>query len=231
MIDKRNFCVFDFETSGRNTDTCEILSVGSVIIKNNTFEIIDEFVSLVQPSSKEHLETDEAKGALDVNHLDPDELMEAPTAEVVFKTWADWIKRHNINKDKNSFGAPIATGWGSDKFDVPILERYCHKYGYWDAKWSNMTLMNPVFTFDVMKQFWLITRTNSEAKNCKLGAAAIYMGISEEEVRENAHNALWDVKMTAKIGVRFLKLMRYLSDYNPSTGNRRVNLANCFVGG
>jgi DNA polymerase III epsilon subunit-like protein len=231
MIDKRNFCVFDFETNGRNTNTCEILSIGSVIIDKNKLQIVDEFVSLVQPSSKEALETQEAKGALDVNHLDPDKLMEAPSAEIVFKTWADWIKKYNINKDKNSFGSPIATGWGSDRFDVPILERYCEKYGYWDSKWNNMTLMNPVFTFDVMKQFWLMTRTNSEVKNCKLGDSAIYMGISEEEVAANAHDALWDVTMTAKIGIRFLKLMRYLSDYNTSTGNRRVNLENCFVGG
>lgn len=230
MIDRRNFCVFDFETNGRNTQTCEILSLGSVIIKKTTLDIVDEFTSLVRPSTPESLETEEARGALEVNKLDKDKLNDAPPADIVFSTWVDWINKYNTNKDKNSFGAPIATGWGSDKFDVPILERYCCKLGYWDKKWNNMTIMNPVFTFDVMKQFWLMTRTNSDVKNCKLGDAAIYMGISEEEVKANAHDALWDVQMTARIAVRFLKLTQYLSDYNLTTGKRRVNLANCFVG-
>ena len=223
MIDNRHFCVFDFETGGKDSSKCEVISIGAAIIHKNKLEVVDEFSSLMQPRDFDALEQE----ALNVNGLTVEQLREAPLPDVVFPTWARWIQNHNISKDNNSFGAPIPVGWGSDNFDLPILDRYCKEFGYWDKKWNSRTLMNPVFTFDVMKSVWLLTRVNPDVKNCKLVTVAQHMGIPQEEIEENAHDALWDVQTTAKIAIRYLKLMKYLTDYNPDTGNRRVTLANC----
>jgi len=223
MIDNRHLCVLDFETGGKDKTSCEVLSIGSVIIHSGTLQIIDEFTSLVQPRNFDALEEE----ALKVNGLTREQLAEAPLPDIIFPAWAKWIQNHNITKDNNSFGAPIPTGWNINNFDLPILDRYCKEFKYWDKKWGSRTLLNPVFTFDVMTEIWLLTRTNPDTKNCKLGDMAIFMGKSEEDVTANAHEVMWDVRTTAEIAIRYLKLMKYLTDYNPATGNRRITLKGC----
>jgi DNA polymerase III epsilon subunit-like protein len=139
MADYRNFCVFDFETGSTDTETTQIIQIGASIIHRNSLEIVDSFRSLVKPKDFDALED----GALAVNHITKEQLEDAPDVDVIFPTWANWIKEWNTNKDKNGWGAPIPCGWGSDRFDVPIMSRYCKMYGYWDEKYDNMNLLDP----------------------------------------------------------------------------------------
>lgn len=222
-MDNRHLCVFDLETGSLNVSTTQIIQIGSCIIDRNNLEIVDEFESLVKPKNMDELEDK----ALKINGLTKEELEDAPCVDTVFPVWANWINQWNTTN--NGWGAPIPAGWGSDRFDLPILERYCRHYDYWDNKWDNMTLMNPIFSFDIMKQFWFWTRNNNDVKNCKLKTAVAYMGAAtDEEIEEGAHDALWDVRMTAMIGQKFLRVSRWANEYNKDSGKRRMPMKGCF---
>lgn len=222
MNDRRNFCVFDFETGGSNTDKCEILQIGACIINPNSLAIIDKFTSLVKPNDFDALEED----ALAVNQLTIPELEDAPPMDSVFDIWAKWIQKYNIYSNKSSFGAPMPVGWGITNFDIPIMNRYCKKYGYWDNKWGNGTLLNPVFMWDVMHTVYRYVRNNPDVDNVKLVTIAEYMGIPKVEILEHAHDALWDVMTTAHIAIKFLCLEQYLLSINDS-GQPRLKLKGC----
>lgn len=222
-MDNRNICCFDFETGSKDKTTCEILQIGSAIIDRNNLTIIDKFQSLMKPENFDALEDE----ALKINGLTKEQLQDAPDITIVFPMWAEWIQRHNIYKNKSSFGAPIPCGWGIDGFDIPILNRYCHKFKYWDNKWNNNTLMNPVFSFDVMKHIWFWTRNNPDVKNIKLPTVLEYMGLSATEIEQGAHDASWDVEQTAKIAIKLLKLELYLTEINVNTGRKRLELKDC----
>ena len=226
MADYKHICIFDFETGGLDTSSCEILQIGACILNANSHKIVDTFQTKVCPDHPELVNPE----ALAVNGLTLEELKNAPPASVIFPVWIDWIKKYNTDKNKTSWGAPIPGGWNIDGFDMPILARYCKDYGYWDEKWNSITAMNPIFTFDVMKYFWAASRTNRDVKNCKLVTAVEYMGLATaEEIEEHAHDAVWDVEMTAKIGGRFLNFFRKMTQVIPETGERRLKMKNCFV--
>jgi len=226
MINNRHFCVFDFETGGKDPQTCEILQIGSTIVNKNNLTTVDEFASLVQPRNFDALEDK----ALEVNGLTREQLREAPLPEVIFPAWAKWIQQHNTKADKSSWGAPIPTGWGIDNFDIPIFNRYCKEFGHWDEKWNSRTLMNPVFTFDVMKSIWLIGNNLPGLKNVKLVTVLEYMGMSTEEIEKGAHDASWDTKWTANVAIRYLKFMKHITSYNSASGKRRLELKDCLKG-
>ena len=226
MADYRHFCVFDFETGSVDPSSTQILQIGASIIHKNNLEIVDSFTSLAKPKHMDLVED----GALAVNHITREQLEDAPDIDVVFKMWADWILQWNTNRNNNSFGAPIACGWGSDGFDIPIFKRYCEEYGYWDKKYKSPSLLNCFFTFDVMKQFWYWTIPNKDVKNCKLGTAVQYMGLAtEQEVEELAHDAMQDVIWTAKIAQKFLRVSRWGNEFNDKTQRKRLPMENCFV--
>jgi len=223
-MDNRHFLCFDFETGGKSTETAEVLQIGACIVHRNSLTIVDSFESLMKPEDFDALEDE----ALAINGLTREKLREAPEPALVWATWAKWIQRHNVNKAKNSFGAPIAMYYNGDNFDMAFMQRYCKKYGYWDNKWGNQTLVNPIYTLDVMKHLWFWFRSVSDGpKNLKLTTVLEYMGVPKEEIDKGAHNALWDVTWTAKIGVRLLNVGSYLTTANDE-GKRRLEMKDCF---
>jgi DNA polymerase III epsilon subunit-like protein len=183
--------------------------------------IQDSFSSLVRPENFDTVEEE----ALRVNGLSIEKLREAPCIEVVFKSWADWIEKYNINKNKNSFGAPTAVHFNGDNYDMPILNRYCERFGekYWDKTWSSQKLFNPIYSIDVSKHMWFWMRENEEMKNLKLTTILEYMGVSKEEIEKDSHGALWDATKTAEIAIRLIKLSKYLTGINTTTGKRKLN--------
>lgn len=227
MADNRNIIVFDFETTGRDTSKVDILQIGAVIIDRNSLKIKDEFECMMQPNDMSILDTEECKEALKVNHITKEQLETAPQAKTMFPVFANWIMKHNTKK--GSFGAPIPAGWGIDNYDMPIFNRYCNEYGYWDNKWSAQTLMNPIFTLDAMKHLWFWTRNNKDVDNLKLGTILEYMGVSKQEIAEGAHNALWDVKWSAQIIIKLLRVGMFLTEIKTGDGKRRLEMKGCLA--
>ena len=215
---------FDFETSNSDPSTAQILQIGACLV-NTSNEIIDSFSSLVKPENFDTLDPE----AMAVNHLSIETLKDAPEIKVVFPIFANWIQKYNTRKDKSTFGSPLPAGWGIDNFDCPIFTRYCKRFDYWDKKWNNQNLINPVFTFDVMKYYWWLTRRDSDVPNIKIGTILEYAGISKEEIEKNAHDAVWDVKMTAILGIKILNLGLYLTRFNENLGKRHMEIKGCLT--
>ena len=60
-MDNRSICVFDYETGGKNKNTCEITQIGACIIDRWSLEIIDTFNSLAKPLDFDAIEDEALK--------------------------------------------------------------------------------------------------------------------------------------------------------------------------
>jgi len=224
MADNKHICVFDFETGGRNPHECEIIQIGALILHRSSFKVLDRFESLMQPKDFDAL----SQEALDVNGITVEQLKDAPVAAVVFPTWIEWITQFNTVRDNSIFGAPVPCGYNITGFDLVLMDRYCKEYNYWDEKYNRQNVMFPMNRIDVFDLMWLFTRFNSDITKRKLVSYLEYMGITKEEIEEGSHNAGWDVEMTAKIAIKFLKWSRQLTEINMVTGRRHLDFKDCF---
>ena len=92
---------------------------------------------------------------------------------------------------------------------MPIVERMCQQYGPIDEKKGCQKIFNPIFTIDVMQHIYCWFENNQDVKGYSMDYMRDYFGMSENS-KENAHDALQDVKDTANLMIKFLKLQRGL---------------------
>lgn len=222
MADGRHLIVFDVETGNLDTNTCEILELGSVVINPQNLKIEDEFHSLLQPEDFDKIDPK----ALEINKLKIEDLEKAPLPKIVFKTWVGWINKFNPTKNNSSFKAPVVCGWNIHNFDLPIIDQYFKKFGYWDKKKDWRSPLNPIFTLDAMEFMWWLTRTNKDINRVNLSAVLEYMGLDKEVVAQKGHNALYDAQQTARIIVKILRLGNYLSGFKEG-GSRVMEIKGC----
>lgn len=221
-MDNRNLCVFDFETSSADKETCQILQIGACIIDGKKLKIVDSFSSLVMPENFDTVED----GALAVNGLTIEVLKEAPTIDVVWPLFTGWIKKYYVGNSSGTWGAPIPCGYNIVGFDMPILSRYCKKFKQWDNKFNNQSLLNPIHSFDVMQQMWFLTRCNQDLTKLKLSESVLpYMGVSQAKIDEGGHDALFDATMTAEIAIKLLKFGRYITEER--NGKTMLKMRDC----
>tara|TARA_R110000751_G_scaffold84920_1_gene169676 strand:+ start:17 stop:700 length:684 start_codon:yes stop_codon:yes gene_type:complete len=218
-----NICVFDFETGGRDPNTCEILQIGACIIDKWNLEIIDEFNCLCKPEDMDAIE----EGALRVNKIKKEDLEKAVDVKIVWGQFVSWVNKYNKSKGAlGTFKAPIPAGYNIIGYDLPIVKRYCEKYGPWDKKRNDQKLFNQLHKLDLMDHMWFWTENNDDIKSLKLTSVCEWMGFSKAEL-ENAHDALQDVKNTAKILVRLMRMSRTLTAGNENH-NPRLQMKNSF---
>lgn len=199
-INSATLICYDYETSSVNPETTQALSLGAVAINPRTLEIKpnSDFYSLIRPEKPEEVEA----GALAVNKLSMDDLMKAPSIDVV---WTDYVKYvEQFNWKKTSWTAPIQTGYNLRAFDAIITRRLCERFGQF--KDGKQTLFSNFASFDLLDDIWRWFDDSNEIKNRKLDTVREYLGIDASQ----AHNALIDCKQTAEILCRFLKLYRTL---------------------
>lgn len=89
-----NFVVIDLETTGLDHNTCEIIEIGAVKIKNNV--IIDELSMLIKPQAEIPPDVQELTG------ITPEMVAEAPSIEVGVEALRDFLEdycpvAHNIS--------------------------------------------------------------------------------------------------------------------------------------
>jgi len=223
-MDRRNICVFDFETGGVDPEYHEIIQIGALILHRNTLKTLGKYKSLMKPLDFGAL----SKEALDINHLTKEELEEAPEPKVVWSEFCNWIKKFNTSRDGSFYGAPIPCGYNIVGFDMILFTRYCKQYGFWDEKNNRQNVLWPTNRLDVFDHMWLYMRTNSDIKKLRLPYILEYCGVPPEEIEKGAHDALWDVEWTANLAIKFLQLADRLTEVNETTGHRRLEIKNCF---
>ena len=219
MANTQKICVFDLETDGANPSNCSPVQIAAVMVDPKKLEIIkdSEFNISLKP---EKLETDADYDYADSDVLDFHAKVRGCSSQDILKSWRDFQKQeqgwkmfisyldmyHLRGGKKSMFTAPLAAGYNINRFDLKITDRLSQKYGNVDKKENKSNIFYPRDMIDLMHIIFYWFEGNSELKNYTLDHLREYFGID----KEGAHDALKDVKDSAEILIRFLRLHRSL---------------------
>ena len=208
----KDIIVFDFETGSRNPHKTQPVQIAAVAIHGRklTIQPGGYFESLIRP------ELDDEKAiemggdpiedeALAVNGKTREELAKAPSAKTVWKKFANFVNKYNWKK--TPYFAPIPAGYNIIGFDLPIVQRLCEQHGPVDKKTGKQTLFNKIHKIDMLDTVWMWMENNPDIKSLSMDSMRDLLGMS----KENAHDAMQDVKDTANLMIAFMKLHRRIA--------------------
>ena len=215
MINYNKICVFDFETDGSDPKTCSPVQIAAVIIDPIKLEIIpnSEFNINFKPEVLE--QNDDYVYTTDI--LDFHGKVKGCAKEDVLNEWKNYPKQqqswnmfvnyldkyHSRSSKKSQFSAPIAAGYNINRFDLKIIDRLSQKYN--NVNKENISdIFYPRDIIDVMNLVFYWFEHNSDLKSYSMDNLREYFGID----KDGAHDAIKDVKDTADIMIRFMKLHR-----------------------
>ncbi|MBQ7243084.1 MAG: PolC-type DNA polymerase III [Bacilli bacterium] len=155
------YCVFDTETTGLSCRHDKIIEFGGVVVQDG--HIVDSYGTLINPQT----DLKDAEGALRVNHIDPADLLRAPTFEEVLPR----IRRMFENCILVAHNAP---------FDVGILNSHLIDRGL-------EPISNPVIDTVALSRFLFPT-----AARHREGDMLRRLGLGESYDDEDAHRAVYD---------------------------------------
>ena len=218
MINYNKICVFDFETDGVNPKVCSPVQLAAVILDPIKLEVIpdSEFNITFKPETLEkdpdyEYTTDVVDFHAKVSGCSKADIMEKwknnPEQQHSWKMFVDYLsKYHSRSSKKSQFSAPIAAGYNIYRFDLPIIDRLSIKYGNTNKE-GKTDLFYPRDVVDIMNLVFYWFEQNSELKSYTLDSLRDYFGIS----KDGAHDALKDIRDSAQILIRFMKLHRRLA--------------------
>lgn len=217
MVNYNKICVFDFETDGSDPLTCSPVQIAAIMIDPLSLEIIDgsEFNTHFKPEVLENdnnykYKTDILEFHAKVKGCSSEQVLaewyKYPDQKHSWNMFINYLEKyHSRSSKKSQFSAPIAAGYNINRFDLHIIERLCQKYGNLNKE-KRSGIFYPRDVVDGMNLMFYWFENNNDLKSYTLDSVRDYFGIS----KTGAHDALKDVKDTADIIVRFLKLHRNL---------------------
>ena len=212
-------CVFDFETDGTNPDECSPVQLASIMIDPFNLEIIpnSEFncnfkPEVMEKDSEYEYKTDILDFHAKVKGCSKDDVYKEwsnyPKQEISWKMFLDYLDKYHLKrKTKSQFSAPIAAGYNIYRFDLPIINRLSVKYKNTNKE-ETSNIFYPRDVVDMINLVYYWFGHTDELKSFTLDSLRDYLGIN----KDGAHDAIKDVKDTADILIRFLKLHRNLSE-------------------
>jgi DNA polymerase III epsilon subunit-like protein len=218
VINNCNICCLDTETTGVDTRVDEVVQIGCVMVDPRSLTIIpnSEFNSLLRPvdimsgtPSEIEVKWQRARGAFAINKLKRADLEKAPLPEHVFKAFAAHVARYNSG-GTGPTARPIASGHNILSFDLPLIQRYCDKYKLLGAD-GKPKIFNSRTVLDTLHICFLWFENMSEPERLSMDLLREYFGIS----KDGAHTAIGDVKISAELLIRFMKVHRR---YAPKVG-------------
>ena len=212
-------CVFDFETDGTNPEECSPVQLAAIMVDPINLEIISnsEFNCNFKPEAMEkdpeyEYKTDILDFHAKVKGCSKEDVYKEwkayPKQNVAWKMFVDYLdKYHTRNSKKSQFSAPIAAGYNIYRFDLPIIQRLSRKNKNVNKEGTS-NVFYPRDVIDMINLVFYWFNHNNELKSYKLDTLRDYFGIT----KDGAHDAIKDVRDTAEILIRFLKLHRNLSE-------------------
>ena len=207
----RDIIVFDFETGSRNPLKTQPTQIAAVAIHGRklTVQPGGYFNSEIRPILND--EKAVAAGldpvedeALAITRKERKKLARAPLPKTVWGKFNNFVNKYNWKK--TPFFAPIAAVYNINGFDMPIVQRMCEMHGPVD-KQGRQTTFNRIHRIDLMETVWMWFENNADVKSLSMDAMRDLLGMS----KDNAHDALQDVKDTANLLIGFMKLYRKFS--------------------
>ena len=201
-MNKRNFVVYDIETSGLDYENgAEIVQIGALTLNYVDYEIsktIPPFSVIIQPQSPEKAEPK----AIEVigDKLWTSAKQEGVHPKTALRKFKEYLSISNPSE--NQWNYPIVIGFNNTGFDDKFVEYWMRKYkvisGRNDCPWSHIKLdMLPLL-------FSLFGRDN--LKNNRLDTYAELMGMKRQT---ETHDAIEDVKITAEMFKRYMSFMNF----------------------
>lgn len=219
MINYNKICVFDFETDGSDPSVCSPVQLAAVmvdpikldIIPNSDFNVTFK-PEVIEKDPEYEYTTDVVDFHAKVSGCSKADIMERwrnnPSQEHSWKMFVDYLdKYHSRSSRKSQFSAPIAAGYNIYRFDLPIMDRMAVKYGNTNKEGRN-GIFFPRDVIDIINLMFYWFEQNGELKSYSLDSVRDYFGIS----KEGAHDAIKDIKDSAEIMIRFMKLHRRLAN-------------------
>jgi DNA polymerase III epsilon subunit-like protein len=219
MINYNKICVFDFETDGSDPLSCSPVQIAAVMVDPLQLSIIPDsefninFKPEVLENNPNHIyEGDildfhaKVKGSSKEQVLA--EWKEYPSQKQSWNLFTEYLSKYHCRSGskKSQFTAPIAAGYNIHRFDLIIVDRLSKKYNNLNKEnRSNIFYMRDVL--DIMNIVFLWFENNQDLSSYSLDSLREYLGIS----KDGAHDAIKDVKDSAEILIRFMKLHRKLS--------------------
>jgi len=224
IMANRDFIVFDFETGGKNPHTCQPTQLAALALDGRNFKPKGSFNSEIRA------EIDDEKaiaaglgpieqGALNVTGKTREAIDEAPELKVVWNKFVQFVEKYNWKG--TTFFAPIPVGFNIIGYDLIIIDRLCKQFGQWDEKKKKQKIFHQIHKVDVMDNLFCWTEGDPSIKSLSMAAQRKRMGMPDD----NAHDALQDVKDTANIMIKFMKIHRAVYK------NKNLELENTFADG
>ena len=220
MANYQKICVFDLETDGSNPDVCSPVQIAALMIDPNKLEIIkdSEFNITLKPSVLDdkpeycYEDSDVLDFHAKVRGCDKDKILSDwrtyQKQDQGWKMLVSYLEMYHTRSEKKScFTAPIAAGYNINRFDLKIIDRLSQKYKTTNKE-GRTNLFYPRDVIDLMNVMFYWFEGNSELKNYSLDHVREYFGLS----KDGAHDALKDVRDTAELLIRFMKLFRNVSN-------------------
>lgn len=217
MINYNKLAFFDFESDSADPYTTNPVQLAAAIYDPRTLDPIPgaEFNSMIRPPDfdepdyqAKHMDTIEWHAK--TLRKTVDEVLaswaNAPAEKIVWEQFVTFLKQYNNNqKSFSKFSAPIAAGWNINRFDMPIIQRLCEKYGNVDKKRKEQNIFAPRDMIDGLHlAFYWFEGVADGPDAYNMDTLREYFGMTHE----GAHEALSDVKACAEIITRFMKLHR-----------------------
>lgn len=204
---KRNILVFDFESGGRNPNTCQPTQLAAIGLDGRTLKPMGSFVSDIWAETDDEKAT--AAGlhpieqeALDVTGATRERIAAAPKLKTVWPKFRQFVDK--LNYKGTAFFNPIPAGHNIINYDMKIINRICKELGPWDDKRDEQALYSPVYKIDLMDNLYMWMENDPDTKSVSMAATLEKLKLSDE----GAHDALVDVENTVKILTRFMETHR-----------------------
>jgi|TARA_R110002110_G_scaffold232008_1_gene447700 DNA polymerase III epsilon subunit-like protein len=203
----RDIIVFDFETGSRNPHKTQPTQIAAMALDGRSLKPKGTFNSEIRPILDDEkaiaagLDPIEDE-ALKITGKTREALAEAPQLKTVWKKFIGFVDKYNWKSTQ--WFAPIPAGWNIIGFDMVIINRLCKEYGPFNKDRDQQKLFHAIFKIDMMDNYFMWTEADPSVKSISMDATRERMGMS----KENAHDALQDVKDTANIMIKFMKTHR-----------------------
>jgi len=206
-VAKTDIIVFDFETGSRNPYRTQPTQLAALALDGRNLKLKGTFNSEIRPILDDQkaieLRLDPLEDeALKITRKTREGLAKAPLLKTVWKKFIAFVEQHNWQG--SAFFAPIPAGFNIINFDMVIIDRLCREYGPLDEKRGTQKLFHQIYKIDVMDNLFMWTEGDPNVKSISMDSMRERMGLS----KENAHDALQDVKDTANILIKFMKTHR-----------------------
>lgn len=222
----RDFIVFDWETGSRNPHKTQPTQIAAIALDGRSLTLKGTFNSEIKPI----LDDDKAIAAgfdpiqdeaLRITGKTREKLELAPSLKSVWNKFTKFVDQYNWKGEP--FFAPIPVGFNIIGFDMHIINRLCKEFGPWDTEREQQKLFSKVYKIDIMDNVFAWTESDPSIKSISMDSLRERMGLS----KENAHDALQDVKDSANIFIKLMKTHR--SVYQNITFDKAFANGNLYV--